>query len=181
MTTENDKNDKRFLWLDRRRPDKSSPSHNEKSNILDIKMLKRIYCFLETMGRVRAASVLARSGRAEMAKRVMLEKSSCCCWNGSTVSWSAGHSTSMTNFLVIPKLSKTLTSSWGIILAADCEIQPRSGHGHGSLLGWRYLSLLPVAIWAQLALLLGRVGNQPRTHTLGCSSHPCPEIWCHQW
>lgn len=42
-------------------------------------MMKKIYCFLETLGRVRAAAVLARSGRSEMAKRIMLEKSPCCC------------------------------------------------------------------------------------------------------
>lgn len=37
-----------------------------------------VYCFLESMGRARAAATLAREGRHDMAKAIMTEESKCC-------------------------------------------------------------------------------------------------------
>ncbi len=41
-------------------------------------ILHRIYCFLESMGRARAAGQLARAGQHEMARNIMMEKNTCC-------------------------------------------------------------------------------------------------------
>jgi hypothetical protein len=37
-----------------------------------------IYCFFESMGRARAATVYARQGNYKMAQQIMAEKSRCC-------------------------------------------------------------------------------------------------------
>lgn len=42
------------------------------------KILHSFYCFMETLGRARAASVLARQGKYDLAQQIILEKSPCC-------------------------------------------------------------------------------------------------------
>lgn len=42
------------------------------------KILHSIYCFMEMLGRARAASVLARQGKYELAQQIIQEKNSCC-------------------------------------------------------------------------------------------------------
>lgn len=42
------------------------------------KILKSIMCFMESMGRARAAGQFARMGRADLAKAVMEEKCQSC-------------------------------------------------------------------------------------------------------
>lgn len=51
-------------------------SHKEKRKMK--KILKSIYCFFESMGRARAATVFARRGNYKMAQEIMGEKSRCC-------------------------------------------------------------------------------------------------------
>ena len=42
------------------------------------RFLKSVLCWLETMGRARAAGELARAGRYVEAKNLMSEKCKCC-------------------------------------------------------------------------------------------------------
>lgn len=42
------------------------------------KILHSIYCFMESMGRARAASTLARHGKHDLARQIILERSQCC-------------------------------------------------------------------------------------------------------
>ncbi len=42
------------------------------------KILQSFYCFMETLGRARAASTLARYGKHDLARQIILEKSPCC-------------------------------------------------------------------------------------------------------
>ncbi len=42
------------------------------------KLWKSIYCILESLGRARAASSLARQGNYKLAQQIMSEKSKCC-------------------------------------------------------------------------------------------------------
>lgn len=42
------------------------------------KILHSIYCYMEMLGRARAASVLARQGKYDLAQQIIQEKTQCC-------------------------------------------------------------------------------------------------------
>lgn len=42
------------------------------------KFWKSVYCFLESMGRARAAAVFARQGNHKMAQEIISGKCECC-------------------------------------------------------------------------------------------------------